>query len=300
VISVIVPVYNGADFVGEAVESALSQAPPVDVVVVDDGSTDGTPEVLARFGDRITVIRQVNRGLPSARNAGVRASRGDLICFLDADDLHPSGYLERFRDAAAAAPGADVFHCGWKGITFGGDILYANESPLPLDDDIFHQIVGGSPPVNALCVRRDVFARLGLFDERYRIQDDWDFWLRMAGAGMRFRGVSGNVAVVRRHDTSLSARGRLRMVQEGLAILQRHVGGHLKTCIAAGSCPGIREIQLWKRAALQASADGIANRLNLTGKAGTYASVAIALAANPRLLPAAFVRLRQHIKEADA
>jgi glycosyltransferase involved in cell wall biosynthesis len=300
VISVVVPVYNGQAFVAEAIDSALAQAGPREVVVVDDGSTDDTPKILSRYGDSIHVVRQKNRGLPGARNAGVRAASGDLVCFLDADDLHPPDYLARFRAAAEAAPDADVCHCGWRGVTFDGEVLYENPFPLPLDEDTFHRIVRGSPPVNAMCVRRRVFARVGEFDERYRIQDDWDFWLRMAVSGTRFKSATGNVALVRRHGASLSARGRLRMVQEGLAILQRHVDAHLKTCRAAERCPAIREIGFWKRAALQASADGIARRLSLSGRAGTYASLAIALAVNPRLLPAAFVRLQPHFKDADA
>src|SRR5262249_29491838 len=140
-----------------------------------------------------------------------------------------------------------------------------------------------------------LFARVGHFDERYRIQDDWDFWLRMAVSGTRFSAVPGNVAIVRRHDASLSARGRQRMVNEGLQILQSHVGTHLKMCPIAPRCPGVREIDLWKRAALQASADGIAGRLRLSGRAGTCASLAMAVARRPRLLSAAFWRLQQAV-----
>jgi glycosyltransferase involved in cell wall biosynthesis len=86
--SVIIPTYNRAHCVGEAIESALAQTlPPHEVIVVDDGSTDETPAVLAAFGDRIRAIRQTNAGVSAARNAGIAAARGDWIGLLDSDDV---------------------------------------------------------------------------------------------------------------------------------------------------------------------------------------------------------------------
>ena len=86
-VSVIIPIYNGAATIERALKSVFEQTfTDFEIVVVDDGSTDETPAVLARFGDRISVVRQRNKGLPGARNAGVAASRGELLALIDHDD----------------------------------------------------------------------------------------------------------------------------------------------------------------------------------------------------------------------
>ena len=91
-VSYIVPVYNGEAYLAEALDSILAQTlPALEVLVVDDGSSDGTPTVARRYGNRITYLRQPHAGQSVARNHGVRVARGDLVAFLDADDLaHPT------------------------------------------------------------------------------------------------------------------------------------------------------------------------------------------------------------------
>ena len=95
-VSVIIPAYNYAHFLGDAVESVLVQREDgidVDIVIVDDGSTDDTPNVIRGFGDAVRSIRQVNQGLAAARNTGIAAARGDFLLFLDADDMLTRGTL---------------------------------------------------------------------------------------------------------------------------------------------------------------------------------------------------------------
>ena len=94
-VSVVMAAYNYAPYISEAIESVLAQTrPPLDVIVVDDGSTDATPEVLAAFGDRIRVLRQTNQGASAARNRGIEAARGEYIAFIDADDVWKPRKLE--------------------------------------------------------------------------------------------------------------------------------------------------------------------------------------------------------------
>ncbi len=206
--------------------------------MVDDGSTDGTPEVLARFAGRITVDSSEGRGVSAARNRGIALAQGELLVFLDADDLLPPHYLARFVEAAAAAPRAEVFHCGWRGIDFDdGRVLYGQDLPFDLDWDPFHALAAaGSPPISALAVRRRTATRVGPFDETESLQADWDYWLRLAASGATFQGVPGNVAIIRRRNDSMSASAGTQLAVAGLAVLERHLSRHQRcpACISLG------------------------------------------------------------------
>ena len=108
-VSCVIPVYNGARFVAESIESVLAQAyRPLEVIVVDDGSTDGTEDVLAAFGDRIRVFFQPNAGAAAARNRGVAEARGGWLTFQDADDLWAPDKLERQMECFRRNPELDL------------------------------------------------------------------------------------------------------------------------------------------------------------------------------------------------
>jgi glycosyltransferase involved in cell wall biosynthesis len=110
-VTTVIPTYNRAALVCRAVESALSQdAPPDEVIVVDDGSTDGTAEALARFGARVRCVRQPNAGVAAARNTGVLAASGEWIALLDDDDVWLPGHLARMRRAITATDGAAALY----------------------------------------------------------------------------------------------------------------------------------------------------------------------------------------------
>src|SRR3954470_1810603 len=112
-VSVIIPTYNYARYLPQAIDSALGQThAPLEVIVVDDGSTDDTPRVLEAYASRIRVIRQANQGAGAARNAGIAAARGEYVAFLDSDDLWRRDKLElqlaRFREE----PDLGLVHAG--------------------------------------------------------------------------------------------------------------------------------------------------------------------------------------------
>jgi hypothetical protein len=175
------------------------------VTVVDDGSTDQTAAVAQRYRDRIGYLRVPHRGLSAARNAGVFATSGDYLLFLDADDYLAAAAVRRHMEMVAAHPAAAVFHSGWQYVDESGGSAI-EEGPYPLAGDPFHMILSGyCPPPNSFLLRRDALETAGPFDEELRLQEDRDMWLRLAAAGHDFVTVPGALASYRRHPASMSA-----------------------------------------------------------------------------------------------
>jgi glycosyltransferase involved in cell wall biosynthesis len=176
-ISCVIPVYNGEHFVAEAVESVLAQTfGLVEVVVIDDGSTDQTPRVLSSFGDRIKVISQANAGQSAARNRGIQAAAGELIAFLDADDLWLPEKLALQMARLAENPVAEACTC-----------LIENfwEAGLAEEAERLRNTVHGQQVValwTGLLVRRAVFERIGGPDSELDHFDARE-WLHRAQSG---------------------------------------------------------------------------------------------------------------------
>ena len=182
-VSVVVPAYNCDQFVAEAIESALSQTvPPHEVIVVDDGSTDGTAAVLRRFGNRIRVISQANRGLAGARNAGVAVATGTWLAFLDADDTWLPTKLARQLEVGAdpriAMVYTDRFNIGERGSL----PRIQSEIQQMFTGDVFIDLLllGNHITASSVMIRRDVVLRLGGFGGHCRGAEDWDLWIRVA------------------------------------------------------------------------------------------------------------------------
>jgi glycosyltransferase involved in cell wall biosynthesis len=193
-VSVIVPAFNCAAFVGEAVRSALDQNDvQVQVIVVDDGSTDDTPRVLADFGDRIEVVGQPNSGPGAARNLGMQRARGGYIAFLDADDVWLPGKLAAQAAHLEANSGTEAVYCRWHVWAPDGDGSYriAGWATRPVDRSAgIAADASGSLYTSLLLdchiltstvvMRRSLMQRLGGFDEGLRCGEDYDYWLRMS------------------------------------------------------------------------------------------------------------------------
>lgn len=230
-VSVLIPTYNRAHVVAEAIDSVLEQDPPPDqVIVIDDGSTDDTASVLARYGDRIEVVCQANAGVAAARNAGLGRARCSWIAFLDSDDLWLPGRMALLhRDLAGAEPEVEVHLAD---LFFGdGDdaprllTLRAVDAPeggaVLLEDPLTYAVSGASTVCAA--VRRDALAAIGGFPEEMTIYEDTASFARLALRG-RWLVTSDLAARARRLDgdeaalTHQERTGRIRTlrVQDGI------------------------------------------------------------------------------------
>jgi len=183
-VSVVIPAYNQDRFLGTAIRSVLEQTlPPDEVIVVDDGSTDGTGDVLAAFGDSVVVVGQVNSGVSAARNAGVARASGSLIAFLDADDVWVPAKLERQVDRFRRDPDLGLVHTGVQHIDEGGAVTGANVDGL--DGWVSREMLLLRRPVvleagSTAVVPRRVFEALGGFDTRLSTAADWDLSYRIS------------------------------------------------------------------------------------------------------------------------
>jgi glycosyltransferase involved in cell wall biosynthesis len=200
-VSVVVPVWNGEAYLGEALDSVLAQDyGPLEVVVVDDGSTDGSAAVAARYGDPVRCVRQANQGPAAARNRGLAESRGALLAFLDADDRWLPGKLTRQVAWLAGEPGVDVVtgpvELAWPEarVQAAWDAMVARHAPDGL--------VG--PCLGSALIRRAVFDRVGAFDAGLRFGEDWDWVLRVKEHGVRVAVLAEPVLWIRRHDRNMT------------------------------------------------------------------------------------------------
>lgn len=179
-VSVIIPTYNRSRMLKEAIDSVLGQDyPHFDLVVVDDGSTDATAELLKTYGQDLVVIRQPNRGVSAARNAGIAAASGRYIAFLDSDDLWLPQKLSRQVRFFNQCPDALVCQTEeiWmrNGRRVNPGLRHRKLSGMIFEPSLHLCLVSPS----AVMIRRSLFRAVGLFDESLPACEDYDLWLRV-------------------------------------------------------------------------------------------------------------------------
>jgi glycosyltransferase involved in cell wall biosynthesis len=183
-VSVIIPNYNYAHFLPQAVESVLAQTyDRFEMIVVDDGSQDHSEDVVRGYGERVQFIRQKNQGVSEARNRGVRESSGELIAFLDADDIWLPTKLEKQVQRIMSDPEIGLVHCGVEHINpegiRQGTLLEGMEGWVSSELLLFKRGVIIAAGSTAL-VPRASFEMVGGFDTRLSTSADWDFCYRIA------------------------------------------------------------------------------------------------------------------------
>lgn len=203
-VSIIIPLYNLRRYVADTIDSALAQtldADAMEIVVIDDGSTDGGGEIVRQYGPRVQYLRQENRGLPAARNAGIRASHAPFVTFLDADDRILPEKLALQLAAFEAHPDVGLVYTGWHYIDECGGRLPQRGRSLHEGDVFPDLILGNLIHPHTAVVRRDLVERVAGFDETLTSVEDWDLWLRLSQAGARWHCVDLPLAEYRiRHD----------------------------------------------------------------------------------------------------
>ena len=238
-VSVIIPTYNRADLLPQTVESCLAQTyPHLEIIVVDDGSTDATAEVMARYGAKVVYVRQERQGVPRARQHGLQRASGEYVTFLDSDDLMLPLKIERQVQVLTARPEVGLCH-GWYYTVdeHGRKLDMMTDMP---EHDVLSELIcrcfiwSGAP-----LMRRVWLDAVGLYSTAWeRWSFDWDLWLRLALAGCPFACVREPIGAYRLHTNALSS---------SVAVVDRRIFTILDTVYADPGAPA--SVRLVKRRA---------------------------------------------------
>ncbi len=229
-VSVVIPCYNDENYVGEAIQSALEQTyPHLEVIVVDDGSTDDSPAMIRAFGDQVRCEQQSNQGAPAARNRGLEMAQGKYVKFLDADDVLADGCIGRQVEQAEALPD------GRKAIVFG-DAIWVDEEGNELDgygdlrgrrpgEDPVTHLLYSNPLTSCPLHRREYLLEVGGFDTSLPRSQEHDLHLRLALAGVEFVYEPTPTYSFRQHEGKSRISGR-SYAEQGLMthyeLVERH------------------------------------------------------------------------------
>jgi glycosyltransferase involved in cell wall biosynthesis len=229
-VSVVIPTYNRARLVGEAVRSVLAQEfRDLELVVVDDGSTDATPDVLRSFADpRLAIVEQPNQGIAAAWAAGLRRASAEYAIRLDSDDRFLPHCLARLMVVAEGAPDAVLVYGRARAMREDGTPLaQLCGSPAPFPDRTFAStLYGDFVAPSAALVRRQVVEELGGPDSGLGASEDWDLWVRLARRGRfvflnevlsEFRVHAERFTAPRGPNVAAVAASRLRVLDKAFA-----------------------------------------------------------------------------------
>ena len=229
-VSIVMPAYNAAATIGEAIDSVLAQTMPHwELIVVDDGSTDETAAIVQRYvqeDGRIHLLQQVNAGGSAARNVGIAQASHAWLLFLDADDWLLPAHLEKMTAVLGQDASLDAVHCGWHRVAPDGSWDEPHFAPDQSDlFPVFAERCAFQP--NACLVRGSLVTAVSGFDASLASCQDWDFWQRIARLGARFGAVQAVLALYRTRPGSVSLKG-VQLLRDGLRVIDQAHGPDVK------------------------------------------------------------------------
>lgn len=202
-ISVILPVFNGAQFLGEAIQSVLDQNyEPLEIIVVNDGSTDSTQQVALNFGDKIIYVKKENGGVSSARNHGLKLAKGEFISFIDSDDLWLNNKLLLQHILFSKNPQIEIIQ----------GLIRRFLSPGIKPPKNFIKDIDEQPTLTlhlgAGLFKKSVFDKIGLFDETMKFSEDIDWFLRAIESRIKFSLIEETTYLYRIHESNMTLDGK--------------------------------------------------------------------------------------------
>jgi glycosyltransferase involved in cell wall biosynthesis len=221
-VSVIIRTYNRKLYLVEALESVRHQTcKDYEIIVVDDGSTDGTRELLESMDD-ITLVKQSRSGIVKTLNKGLRVAKGDYIAILDDDDLWESNFLEKCLDIFDKHPEAAIVYSDYNYFYDNDKDKFFHVRKQIAHDNLFESLIHANfIACQATVIKRNVFDVTGLFDENLVSHEEWDMWLRMAIVGLEFKHVSEPLVKIRKHPSGITT-NKLTMFRGALSVLEKH------------------------------------------------------------------------------
>jgi len=226
-VSVVMPCYNAEAHLADSINSVLGQShQDVELIVVDDGSVDGSGTILKSYGERISTIFQQNKGPGPARNQGIARATGQYVAFLDADDYWEQECLQQLFNVLEGSEAA-LSYCGWQNV--GGPANRSNPY-IPPDyeksDKVEQFLRTAAPwPIHAALVRHDILQAVGCFDEQWATCMDYDLWLKI-GTGAPIVRVEKVMAYYRHHGTTQITSKQWRQALNVLLVKKQFIKSH--------------------------------------------------------------------------
>jgi hypothetical protein len=222
-VSIIIPAFNDVAWIGAAVDSALAQTyPSCEIIVVDDGSTDGTGALIrSRYGRRVRYVHQPNRGLPAARNAGLALAVGEYVQFLDADDILLPSKVADHVDILEQDPECIVVYSDFAFIDGSEERRPSGFQKRYRSGNVFSDLLDDNfIVVHAALSRRSDILAVGGFDENLVACEDYDLWLKLAAEGRRFAHTPAVLVLYRQRAGSMSQDVR-RQIDSTIAVIEK-------------------------------------------------------------------------------
>ena len=210
-VSVIIPVYNMESYICECIESVLKQTyKNIEIIVVDDGSTDQKPAIIKVFQDRVRIVRQINCGPASAINHGIRLAKGNYIAWLAADDVYLENFIRCQVELFLSDDTLGAVYTDFKIIDSSGQIIKIMHSiELPTEQFAKRILEGNFINGSTVLVRKECYDTVGHYDENLQASCDTDMWVRLAAHGYKFGHISVPLIKYRWHPTNTSHNFRL-------------------------------------------------------------------------------------------